>query len=254
VLRSEVVGSRKEFSPHAHQVYGPKLVATRGAFQDRALESRCLTEEMGHRKLRSDIPINLPASFVTEARALRNQLLSFRFRHYGRLAPDPALVDPAIEPRLNQVFVPLLSVIRDARARADLRGVLRDYQRQPVADRGLEVEAGLVEVLRDLQQQLGGGDLPLRDLTSRFIERHAEEMERKITPKWVGGLVRRRLGLRTVRSREGFVIPASEEPRLLELYRKYGLEAEVPALVSRPEERSAHEQHEPSHDQGSRPK
>jgi hypothetical protein len=61
VLRSEPTGSRGEFNPRAYHVFGPKLVATRGFFDDRALESRCLTEEMGTRALRSDVPINLPA-------------------------------------------------------------------------------------------------------------------------------------------------------------------------------------------------
>ena len=51
VLRSEVTPSR-EFNPTAYTVFGPKLVATRGFFEDRALESRCLTEQMGQQRLR----------------------------------------------------------------------------------------------------------------------------------------------------------------------------------------------------------
>jgi hypothetical protein len=47
VLRSEATGSRGEFNPRAYEVYGPKLIATRSYFEDRALESRCLTEEIG---------------------------------------------------------------------------------------------------------------------------------------------------------------------------------------------------------------
>src|SRR5712664_600983 len=231
VLRSEVVGRRGEFSPRAYQVYGPKLVGTRGAFQDRALESRCLTEELGNRKLRRDIPINLPLEFKTEARTLRNKLLWFRLANHGRVVVNPALVDETLEPRLNQVFVPLLSVIHDAAARSDLKQVLREYQRQLVADRGLEVEAQVAEVLREVQDAMDGGDISLRDITSRFIEHHAEEMDRKVTPKWVGGIIRRRLGLRTERRGGSYVIPASEAPRLEQLYEKYGLhaEADVPA-------------------------
>ena len=101
VLRTEVVGNQREFSPRAYQVYGPKLVATRSLFQDRALESRCLTEELGNRKLRSDVPINVPPGFRVEAEALRNKLLMFRFANYGARVADPSLVDPTIEPRLN---------------------------------------------------------------------------------------------------------------------------------------------------------
>src|SRR5947209_5476387 len=84
VLRSESVRG-KEFSPRAYTVFGPKLVATRGYFQDRALHSHCLTEEMGAGRLRSDIPINLTAEYKREARELRNKLLMFRFRNASKV-------------------------------------------------------------------------------------------------------------------------------------------------------------------------
>src|SRR5207249_6113619 len=109
VLRSEL-SPTGEYNPRAYRVFGPKLVATRGYFEDRALESRCLTEEMGGRRLRDDVPINRPEDAAAEARQLRNQLLLFRFRNLGKFVPSEALVDRAIEPRLNQVFVPLLAV------------------------------------------------------------------------------------------------------------------------------------------------
>ena len=64
---------QREFNPQAFQVFGPKIVATRGSYDDKGLESRFLTEEMGSRKLCSDIPINLPDSFKEEARELRNK-------------------------------------------------------------------------------------------------------------------------------------------------------------------------------------
>src|SRR2546428_7657103 len=101
VLRSEATANRGEFNPRAYEVYGPKLIATRGFFKDRALESRCLTEETGGRPLRDDIPISLPQSFKEEAQSLRNQLLMYRFRNLkaGRQSEAP---DRAIEPRLNQ--------------------------------------------------------------------------------------------------------------------------------------------------------
>src|SRR2546426_10709837 len=67
------------------------------------------------------------------------------------------------------------------------------------------------------------GDLGLLDITSRFIEHHAEEMDRKVTPKWFGGIIRRRLGLRTERRGGSYVIPMSEAPRLEQLYERYGL-------------------------------
>src|SRR5207249_1905287 len=104
VLRSEPSDRKGEFNPRAYAVFGPKLVATRGFFQDRALESRCLTEEMGQTRLREDIPINMPANHKEEALALRNKLLMFRFRNARRCGVAEVEVDRTIEPRLNQVF------------------------------------------------------------------------------------------------------------------------------------------------------
>src|SRR5439155_25411027 len=98
----------RAFSPRACTVFGPKLIATRGYFQDRALESRCLTEETGGRKLRDDIPINLTADYKREALEPRNKLLMFRFRSFGKRAVHPALVDRPIEPRMQQVVLPVL--------------------------------------------------------------------------------------------------------------------------------------------------
>src|SRR5712691_9887239 len=151
VLRSESVRG-KEFSPRAYTVFGPKLVATRGYFQDRALESRCLTEEMGAGRLRSDIPINLTAEYKREARELRNKLLMFRFRNASKRCVDPSLVDRSIEPRLAQVFVPLLSVIEDREARQALRQVAREYHRELVADRGMDIEAQVLEIIQELRE------------------------------------------------------------------------------------------------------
>ena len=112
VLRT-MMNRQREFNPQAFQVFGPKIVATRGSYEDKGLESRFITEEMGSRKLRSDIPINLPDSFKDEARELRNKLLLYRFHRRFDVKLDETLVDPKIEPRLNQILLPLLSVVAD---------------------------------------------------------------------------------------------------------------------------------------------
>src|SRR5216683_715539 len=70
VLRSEA-SKNKEYNPRAFAVFGPKIVATRGFFEDKALESRCLTEAMGQTGLRDDVPINLPPEHKEEALHLR---------------------------------------------------------------------------------------------------------------------------------------------------------------------------------------
>src|SRR2546427_2899150 len=222
VLRSESVRG-KEFSPRAYTVFGPKLVATRGYFQDRALESRCLTEEMGGQKLRDDIPINLTETYKREARELRNKLLMFRFRNISRRTVDPSLVDRSIEPRLAQVFVPLLSVIEDAGARQALRQVAREYHRELVADRGMDIEAQVLEGIRELREY--GEGLSIKEIATRFIERHGEDFERKVTPHWVGHIIRRKLQLKTEKRHGNYVVAGSEGPKLARLFERYGIEA-----------------------------
>src|SRR5438093_2798033 len=150
VLRNEVSNKGREFNPRAYHVFGPKLVATRGFFDDKALESRFLTEEMGQYRLRNDVPINLSDSYKDESLHIRNRLLLFRFRNLNKRKPAEDLVDRTIEPRLNQIFVPLLSVIEDPEALEDLRELARRYNKEMIADRGMDMEAQILEIIRDL--------------------------------------------------------------------------------------------------------
>ena len=238
VLRSEQV-DRREYDPRAFAVFGPKLVATRGFFEDRALESRCLTEELGQGRLRTDIPINLPDIYQTEARHLRNQLLLFRFRHWHRERATEPLVDRGLEPRLNQIFTPLLAVMDDDASRAQLRAFGRRLQRQTVADRGFEVEARVLEIIRDLAETPEGSRLAVKDITQWFADRFGDEYDTKVSTKWIGGVIRRKLLLRTQKSHGVFVIPPGEQPKLEPLYEKYGIGqpdagAEIEPLETRP--------------------
>ena len=221
VLRSEV-SPQGEYNPRAYAVFGPKIVATRKAFEDRALESRCITEEMGQRRLRRDIPINLPSVYKEEALWLRNKLLSFRLSNFNTHTPTDTLVDRGIEPRLSQIFTPLLSVIKEEKARKRILDVARRYHGELKTERGMDIEAQLLEVIRDLAE-LQNSRLSVREITSWFLDRYGDEYDRKITPKWIGSVIRSRLHLKTRKSHGVFVIPIEERPKLVWLFEKYGL-------------------------------
>lgn len=231
VLRSEVSGN-KEFNPRAYTVFGPKLVATRGYFEDRALESRCLTEEMGLQALRNDIPISLPSYHKDEALHLRNKLLMFRLRRRAAQAVSVDLVDWGIEPRLNQVFVPLLSVVQDEATRADLRRLARQYSRELIAERGQDMEAQVLEVIKD--SLAAGGRLGIKEITQWFQDRYGEDYDRKVTAKWIGSVIRKKLRLRSEKRHGVFVIPESERPKLDQLFVRYGTGPELGATDANP--------------------
>ena len=222
MVKTETIQAKgKEFAPRSFDVFSPKLIGSRRYFADAALESRCLTIQTDQRKLRSDIPLNLTDEHEERALRLRNKLLMFRFRNLGKRKLDASLVDRTIEPRLNQIFVPLLSVIDDKRAKEEIRSIAREYNRQFVAERGMTTEA---EVLGVIQTLVGlHKELSIRELAHSFAAKYGEGFERRVTPKWIGGIVRARLLLKTEKRRDGYVIPGSEKGKLEWLYEKYGL-------------------------------
>src|SRR5262249_22676144 len=127
----------------------------------------------------------------------------------------------SIEPRLNQVFAPILAIATDEKTKADLLELARAYHRDLLVDRSQESEAKVLEVIRDLRA--AGEALTLKEIVSWFTERHADEYERKITPKWVGWIVRKRLHLQTVRRNGGFGIADEELASLPILFDRYGV-------------------------------
>lgn len=224
VLRAEQVGNRKEFDPRAYSVFGPKIVATRGFFEDKALESRFLTEEMGTTTLRPDIPISMPPAYKGEALHLRNQLLLFRFRNLGRVRALAEVPDLALEPRLRQVFAPLFAVTTEPEARRDLLDLARGYQKEVLCDRGMEMEAQVLEAIRDLAASQGY-PVSVGEVAALFADRHQDDFDRKVTPKWIGHVIRKKLRLHAERRHGSYVLPESEKATLSRLLERYGLAA-----------------------------
>lgn len=146
VLRTE---GDKNRMPVAYNVFCPKILATRERFTDKALESRCLTEVMQGNP-RSDIPIHLPKEFYEKSLLIRNMLLMFRLKHFGQIGVKPDLAIPGIEPRVNQVLLPILSIIEDPKVLNELKDFAKKYGQQIKNDRGEEIQAEVLKVLVEM--------------------------------------------------------------------------------------------------------
>ena len=146
VLRT-MMNRNKEFDPQAFQVFSPKIVAMRGAYQDRALESRFLTEVMGTSKLRPEIPINLNATLKEEAQALRKKLVMFRFRHRQSATLTLSPLDRSLPPRLRQILSPLLALVDDPAARAAILSNVSSNFDSLIAARTESTEAQLLAII-----------------------------------------------------------------------------------------------------------
>jgi len=222
VLRT-VVNRHKEFNPAAFKVFGPKIIAMRESFKDAALESRFLTEETGMRPLRSDIPIQLPPALKTEALELRNRLLHYRFCEFSRIKSDTSALVKGIEPRLNQTALSLLSVIDDPALRAEVQTWLIAQNERTIADRRATPEAGVVAALAAAFLASDKHHVLLGAITDRFNDAHEPAYGHPMTHKWVGYMLRVRLGIATHRSGGVYVVPASEKAKVEALSRRYGL-------------------------------
>ncbi|KRQ15343.1 hypothetical protein AOQ71_10105 [Bradyrhizobium manausense] len=228
VLRT-VMNRQREFNPQAFHVFGPKIVATRGRYEDRALESRFITEETGARPLRKDIPINLPPTFKDEARELRNKLLLYRFRRRHEITLDPSLADPTLEPRINQIMLPLLSVLSDRLLQAELRNAAKRAQDSIIAERGLLMEAQVLEVLMEQMLSSSRSVVPVAEVTSGMIRRYGAEYERPLTNRWIGSILRKKLNLVTYKFHGVYVVPMAEREKTEMLCQRYGVSVTIDA-------------------------
>ena len=223
VLRT-MVNHKHEFNPKAFHVFGPKIVATRGSYDDRALESRFVTENMDGRKLRGDIPINLPPHFEEEAQKLRNKLLRFRFERRRTIAIDDALVDRSLEPRMNQVLIPLLSIIADDETKRAIKAIARNTQSSMHLERSQSLEGRVLEILSTQMEAVDSATVPIREIVSTFTDRYGDEYEKPLNNRHVGRIIRTRLRLETRKSNGVYGVPVSEGEKIAALCVRYGIE------------------------------
>ena len=223
VLRVEELSGKRQVV--AYQCFGPKIIATRQKFQDTALESRCLTCHMTGDP-RPDIPLVLTAAFDQQATELRNKLLMWRFRRKGSFAISEEQADRTMDPRLNQILLPLLAIITDEAAAEEVRRFVGEANRALIAARSETAEAELVAILCDRLPEVGGppdGDGPtMKELAELLTDRMGAE--KAFTARGVGGMVER-LRLEKTRTRSGVCLVWSDQTRraLSKLARRYGL-------------------------------
>lgn len=225
VLRT-MTNRHRELNPTAFRVFGPKIIGMREHFADKALESRFLTEETGGRTLRADIPIHLPPAFHTDALALRNKLLGFRFQTHASVSIDPARAIPGVEPRLNQTALALLSLIDDEPLRARMVSALIDEGTRRQGDRQEGIEAPLLRSVLGAFAEAQGPCASVNEIAIRFNSDMAAELGQPMSNKWVGAALRGRLRLKTIKTQGVYAVPREELERVRALAERAGINLE----------------------------
>lgn len=235
VLRAEKdqASSSEQWSPQVYKVYGPKIMATRRPFTDRATESRCLTKRMTTARPRPEIPYILGQDFWDDATRIRNKLLKYRLDSHRPVVIDHALADESVEPRLNQVTMALKSIV-DVEMREEIDTFVRAYNIALISDRQMTAPAMIVQALADIhfdrKTSVFGEDM--RDFTMKGIADKARgianeiDPEIKIHPRMVSKTLSEELGMNrrtrdktSSRSRLDY-----EEHELFALMKRYGIE------------------------------
>jgi hypothetical protein len=85
-------------------------------------------------------------------------------------------------------------------------------------ERAERVEAEVLAVIRDLVARGPAERLAIQDITDEFTTRFGAAYEKRITPRWIGSIVRRPLHLKPSRSTGMFTVGPEDVARLGGLY------------------------------------
>jgi hypothetical protein len=238
------------FETEAFVCYGPKVIAMRGEFHDKALTSRFLTKEMSE-TTRRDIPIEMPREFeLEEAPGLRAMLLRYRLEHWRPFIElNYQALDLSIEPRLNQITLALYSLVEgDDELVENLKVFIREYNKQLIEERGLSLAAKVLEAVV-IQHALESGyksdekdwDLSTLTITERtnqlmdfenhgydgYLDVHfAAKNKTEVSDRKVGSTLRTKLQLVSERSSRfnGRHVVVWNPARIDGLRKRYGLD------------------------------
>jgi len=137
------------------------------------------------------------------------------------------LAEGVDDPRLRQILSALFDVAVTDRVREDLIRYARQIQQASIERRGLDTEAQLLDVIRAL---MGGREeiqIPLATIAERFTEQHGVEYDYRVTTRWIGHMLRKKLHLLPRKSDGVYVLPIEEMRKLPMLYEKFGIGEEA---------------------------
>jgi hypothetical protein len=234
VLRNEKVEGQTEFQVKSYQVFGPKVFATRRGFKDTALESRCFSHSLPLLDVSPHIPLYLDRSFDQHVQRLRNKLLLWRFRHWGHVDVHPFMRFPGMEPRLNQILLPLLAVTPTSALQTYIREEALRNTGDQAAQRLQTVEGQIVETVLWLWWHRPKG--VTRILLKSLTERLQTTGERKdITSQKVSHILGKTLGIQTdYKGGSAWITLAPRQ--VLNLATSYRIEIPDEALLDLPDE------------------
>jgi len=176
---SEVIrpDGTRNYDTTSYNVYGPKLLAMRKDFADKAVSSRCLTIQLSGKeamelKLKG-VRLHLNKEFYQQALAIRNLLLRWRLEKWQpEILVDEDLIDAQVSARLNQVTMPLKAVARDdPELMGDITQYVRSLNEDLIMERSMRLDARVLDVILSIRNDSKYADYLFRGVRGG-IERY----------------------------------------------------------------------------------
>jgi hypothetical protein len=194
VLRSERTDDG--FDVGVYDVYGPKILASRARFKDDALESRCFTHAMiPLPALATSVPLVAGQTFRDEARAIRNKLLLWRFRMYRTAQLDGRRHILGLEPRLNQIVLPLLAVTQSPSMENQLVTQALRYQYELRETRRESFDGVVASALVKKARGVRGARFEIKAIVEIILQEQGDHF--KVTSRQVSSCLRDTFKIRT---------------------------------------------------------
>jgi hypothetical protein len=128
-----------------------------------------------------------------------------------------------IHPRLNQIVIPLLSIIQKEETRERLKNFIIEYNGELTADRGLSWESDIVFAILKLEHETFGGEVTVKEI-AKTVNENTEEGEETLTARKVGWYLRKRLQLKPYRRNRGYVLSFKTNRQKLDFWKeRYGI-------------------------------
>ncbi len=252
------MNGNESFEPMTFQTFGPKLIAMREDFRDKAVGSRALTVRLMAREpyelKAAGIPLHIGKQFRMEALELRNLLLRWRLEHWTpeiELSDD--LMDLQLSSRMNQIVMPikaLAKITQDEELISEIERFMRSYALELISARSMTYASYIVEAMwaiwdegQDVAVSIEGekylwmseirkraNDI-VRNMAGEEEEDEGGEEKKKkkkqkikyISPQLASKIIRDELQLRVGR-RQGAGVPVYwDEIKMVALGKKYGV-------------------------------
>jgi len=174
----------------AFDPFGAKILASRSGFDDKALESRCITEIMKSTG-RNDIPCFLTEQFYEKRQELQNKLLMYRLRNLDKIKIDESInIDFGnILPRIKQSMMPFTVLFQydNERLQSFIR-YAKEYNKKIIEENATSLDGLIVNAFLQLKEN-SEPYISSNDIANKIVnDGHYKELNPRVVGKHLRSL------------------------------------------------------------------